>query len=80
MSAESSVTPLELEQHRPYLSRCPGCGGEFECGMQSGRETCWCEEFPTLSEPVAGISCYCPRCLKRAIETGDRSSSDPQST
>ncbi|HXZ55794.1 MAG TPA: cysteine-rich CWC family protein [Burkholderiales bacterium] len=55
-------------------TRCPGCGAEFECGMQAGRERCWCEDFPPLPNPE-GDACYCPRCL----ELRARSARDPRS-
>src|SRR6266850_2600377 len=68
--SQAPMTPKNVE-----TTLCPGCGGEFECRMLAGRESCWCEECPALPEPVAGYSCYCPRCL----EVKARSARDPRS-
>ncbi|HTQ73929.1 MAG TPA: cysteine-rich CWC family protein [Burkholderiales bacterium] len=55
-------------------SRCPGCGSEFECGMQVGRGRCWCKDVPSLPNP-GGTACYCPRCLEIRV----RNAQDPRS-
>ncbi|MBK9594968.1 MAG: cysteine-rich CWC family protein [Rhodocyclales bacterium] len=47
---------------------CPGCGRTFMCGMEAGREYCWCADLPALEAvPAAGAGCYCPECLKRML-------------
>ncbi|HNQ57201.1 MAG: cysteine-rich CWC family protein [Burkholderiales bacterium] len=47
---------------------CPGCGRIFMCGMEAGRERCWCADLPPLEmPPVDGKGCYCPECLKKML-------------
>ncbi|MCC6658114.1 MAG: cysteine-rich CWC family protein [Rhodocyclaceae bacterium] len=48
-------------------SVCPGCGGQFDCGMLAG-EACWCAVLPRPTFPLdPGKGCYCPACLKRKL-------------
>ncbi|MCC7547025.1 MAG: cysteine-rich CWC family protein [Burkholderiales bacterium] len=50
-------------------SRCPACGRDNACGMNSAG-VCWCaSEFPP-SMPVAAdpaAACYCRDCLRERI-------------
>ncbi len=51
------------------LVKCPECGIDFGCGVQS--DDCWCREVLTkaVSETV-GAHCLCFDCLtRRAYET-----------
>jgi nicotinate-nucleotide--dimethylbenzimidazole phosphoribosyltransferase len=48
-------------------SRCPRCGGPFDCGIASG--ACWCAQLPALLERPAGLpaACLCPACLRALL-------------
>jgi len=53
---------------QPDASRCTRCGAEFECGMETGSESCWCSELPPVQltgDPSAG--CLCPECLRSEV-------------
>src|SRR5262249_42797961 len=72
-------TIARMASESTTASRCPACGAEFECGMLAGREHCWCEDLPALSEPEPGAPCYCPRCLEARVRSarGPRSARAP---
>jgi len=51
------------------LKLCSGCGVNFFCGPQAGKDHCWCDELPALPpSPAPGADCLCPVCLAKAIE------------
>lgn len=58
MNATSS--PL----NRATQKTCPGCSAVFACGPQTGKETCWCNEVPSVTTDAAVADCLCPVCLK----------------
>jgi Cysteine-rich CWC len=51
---------------------CSACGARFECGMQAGKEKCWCAELPAVM-PMSDVAggCYCPACLRERIAAAD---------
>ena len=52
------------------MSICLRCGAAFSCAMLGEQDgPCWCSAMPAaLPVPGEGASCWCPGCLKLAIE------------
>jgi hypothetical protein len=54
--------------------KCSICGQEFHCGAAvraTGRAdfSCWCEELPQVSAIEPERDCFCPECLRAALNT-----------
>ncbi|MEE9592909.1 MAG: cysteine-rich CWC family protein [Thermoplasmata archaeon] len=46
------------------LVKCPECGTDFLCGVQS--DDCWCREVPARKvRETVGAQCLCFDCLTR---------------
>ncbi|HXT12865.1 MAG TPA: cysteine-rich CWC family protein [Candidatus Angelobacter sp.] len=50
------------------VKRCSRCGDEFLCGPGSGKDACWCNDFPRMAfgSLESGRDCLCPSCLEKA--------------
>jgi hypothetical protein len=55
--------------------RCFRCNAAMECNPGD----CWCETLPVLAEADLSEGCYCPSCLKSAIEDSARDQSTAES-
>jgi hypothetical protein len=56
---------MKAEKKTPE-SNCSRCGAPFTCGMQVGKEPCWCAALPPLA-PLPGRGCLCRPCLEAAL-------------
>jgi len=55
------------------IKRCPECGARFQCGPESGKDKCWCNELPPLSPlTIPDRDCLCPQCLANATDANQR--------
>lgn len=63
---------IETRQLWPLPARiktCTECGAKFLCGPESGKDRCWCDEFPALPQgALTGADCLCPACLGKVVE------------
>ncbi len=67
-SPENAEEKSRGERRRP----CPSCGEFSDCGLQAGRDTCWCFELPHLirvpkTDEDANPDCLCEACLQKLI-------------
>ncbi len=46
---------------------CSKCGTAFNCG-NINEQPCWCNELPQIMPLSENEDCFCPDCLKIAIE------------
>ena len=48
---------------------CPACGGNVECGMVNGDDSCWCAALPHVLPLTdnGDATCYCRACLEALI-------------
>jgi iron complex transport system substrate-binding protein len=67
----SAFLPVPLtDPRKQILKRCADCGASFVCGPAEGKDACWCEVLPPLTQvrlPDSG--CFCPACLERISKT-----------
>lgn len=54
---------------RPGERSCPVCGTVFVCGMEAGKDRCWCASLPPLPIDPAVAGCLCPDCLQARLQT-----------
>jgi len=45
------------------MSKCLKCGKKFFCGIEEGKDDCWCFHKP--KKQPNGASCYCEDCLMK---------------
>jgi hypothetical protein len=53
------------------MSACSRCGTPFRCAMTDpdpGGAPCWCTQLPAVLPVPEAAGCYCPACLREAIQ------------
>lgn len=63
------------------MSVCLRCAAPFNCAMMGEIDgPCWCTLEPRLLPvPGVGASCYCPQCLKVALDMQKAGAAAPPS-
>ncbi|HYB11060.1 MAG TPA: hypothetical protein VEJ16_15450 [Alphaproteobacteria bacterium] len=72
MVEQSSAGPFVDPNDFVVVETCAGCGRQFTC-CPAGE--CWCgREAVRLPLPAEGYdaNCYCPTCLQKLAETGQK--------
>lgn len=49
-------------------SKCPECGLPNKCGLEEGKGTCWCFQFPKVDIIRDSSTCLCRRCLQKVAD------------
>lgn len=65
--------------HRVDPTRCPLCGEDNACGIELGRDTCWCHArripdtvLSRVPADVANRACVCERCASEVSARATR--------
>ena len=63
-----------MTEQQTKAAICPLCGGDNQCAMATGKDTCWCWntsldiEARARAAEITTEQCLCPACGKVKVE------------
>ncbi|NPA72526.1 MAG: cysteine-rich CWC family protein [Gammaproteobacteria bacterium] len=69
MTTELTPKDLTLSLTEKVIQKtCPICQSPLNCGIEPGKDSCWCDDLPYIMPASFELDCRCKVCLIQAIQ------------